>query len=448
MMNPRAKVFDPYLETFEQCLSALPVIQRFGRVTRLAGTLIEAVGVDAQMGDICEVFQWNGCEPIKAEIIGFREGTLQLSPLGSIKGIGLHSQVRKIESQAQVGVDKTLLGRVIDGIGNPIDEGGHLTPKCYYPLYAEPTNPLGRQRITEVLDTGVRAINGLLTIGKGQRIGIFAGSGVGKSTLLGMIARYTSADVNVIALIGERGREVKEFIENDLGKEGLGRSVIVVATSDQPPTLRIRGAYLATTIAEYFCDQGKDVILMMDSATRFAMAAREVGLAVGEPPTTKGYTPSVFAHLPRLLERAGNRENKGSITGIYTVLVEGDDFDEPIADSMRAILDGHIILTRQLAQERHFPAIDILQSVSRLAPDLMKPDHLSLANKLISNLAIYKNSEDMIKIGAYTKGSNSKTDKAISLIDRINHYLIQNINEASNFQKSIAGLETIFIDEK
>ncbi len=432
------------LNRIENHLRDMTPVISYGKVVRSVGTIIEGVGIDVNVGDVCEVISAGNSISVKAEVVGFNNGIIQLSPFGPINGVGSQSYIRKAGDQALVPVGMGLLGRVIDGLGNPIDERGFYSGDAEYPLYSDAISPLMRERITEVLDVGVRAINGLLTLGKGQRVGIFAGSGVGKSTLLGMIARNTTADVNVIALIGERGREVREFIEKDLGEEGLRRSVVVVATSDQAPPLRIRGAYLATTIAEYFRDQGKDVILMMDSATRFAMAAREVGLSSGEPPTTKGYTPSVFAHLPRLLERAGNTRDKGSITGIYTVLVEGDDFDEPIADTMRSILDGHIVLSRRLAHERHFPAIDVLQSVSRLAPELMDEHHSALAGELIRNLAIYRSSEDMIKIGAYVKGTNPDTDRAISLIERINEYLKQGISESSKFSESVELLRRIF----
>ncbi len=432
------------LNRIENHLRDMTPVISYVKVVRSVGTISDGVGIDVNVGDVCEVISGGNSISVKAEVVGFNNGIIQLSPFGPINGVGSQSYIRKAGDQALVPVGMGLLGRVIDGLGNPIDERGLYSCDAEYPLYSDAISPLMRERITEVLDVGVRAINGLLTLGKGQRVGIFAGSGVGKSTLLGMIARNTTADVNVIALIGERGREVREFIEKDLGEEGLRRSVVVVATSDQAPPLRIRGAYLATTIAEYFRDQGKDVILMMDSATRFAMAAREVGLSSGEPPTTKGYTPSVFAHLPRLLERAGNTRDKGSITGIYTVLVEGDDFDEPIADTMRSILDGHIVLSRRLAHERHFPAIDVLQSVSRLAPELMDEHHSALAGELIRNLAIYRSSEDMIKIGAYVKGTNPDTDRAISLIERINGYLKQGINESSKFSESVELLRRIF----
>ena len=332
-----------------------------------------------------------------------------------------------------------LLGRVFDAFGKPLDRREPITPEDMVPLYAKPPAPLERPRIAEMLDVGVRAVNGLLTLGKGQRVGIMAGSGVGKSTLMGMMARYTEADVNVMGLIGERGREVLEFMEKDLGPEGMARSVVIVGTSDQSSLVRMRAAYAATAVAEYFRDQGKDVLLMMDSVTRFAMASREVGLATGEPPTTKGYTPSVFAQLPRLLERAGKVE-KGSITGIYTVLVDGDDFNEPIADAVRSILDGHIVLTRQLADQGHFPAIDVLRSISRLRNDICEKSVVEAGRVITSLMASYKSAEDMINIGAYAQGSNHEIDAAIRMREPINEYLCQDVADRSTLADSITGL--------
>jgi flagellum-specific ATP synthase len=337
-----------------------------------------------------------------------------------------------------------LLGRVIDGLGNPIDGKGAIKTESEYPIYAAALNPLRRKRIRQPLDLGIRVINGLLTVGCGQRVGVFAGSGVGKSVLLGMIARKTKADVNVIALIGERGREVNEFIDKELGPEGLSRSVIVVATSDCLPLVRMRGAFIATAIAEYFRDQGRDVNLMMDSVTRFAMAQREIGLALGEPPTTKGYTPSVFTILPKLLERAGTSSNKGTITGLYTVLVEGDDANEPVADSVRSILDGHIVLSRDLAMQNHYPAVDVLGSISRVMVDVIDDGHKERSNQLKEVLATYRKAEDLINIGAYVSGSNPKIDYAIEMMDRINAYLRQDIDETVLFDDSIAQLEALF----
>ncbi|MCK5341307.1 MAG: FliI/YscN family ATPase, partial [Desulfobulbaceae bacterium] len=341
-------------------------------------------------------------------------------------------------------VAESMLGRVIDGLGNPMDGKGPLDCDALYPLYAEPLNPMERQRILEPVDVGIRSINGLLALGKGQRVGILAGSGVGKSTILGMIARHTAADVSVIAMIGERGRELKDFIERDLGPEGLARSVVIVATSDQPPLVRMRGAYLAMAVSEFFRDKNRDVILMMDSVTRYAMSSREVGLAVGEPPTSRGYTPSVFSQLPRLLERAGNCEGKGSITGIYSVLVEGDDMNEPIADAVRSIVDGHIILSRDLASRGHYPAIEILGSISRCMIDVVQPEQVSNAHHFLETLATYRRSEDLINIGAYAKGSNEKIDYSIDMIDKLEGYLRQPVDEKATMAESASALAELF----
>jgi len=369
-------------------------------------------------------------------------------PLQEMRGIGPGCRVVARNEKAFTPVGPSLLGRVIDGLGHPIDEKGDIDSEQTYPIYAEPINPLERKRIDRPLDIGVRTINGLLTVGCGQRVGIFSGSGVGKSILLGMMARNTAADVNVIALIGERGREVNEFIDKELGKEGLQRSVIVVATSDQLPMIRLRGAYIATAIAEYFRDQGKNVLLMMDSVTRFAMAQREIGLAMGEPPTTKGYTPSVFTLLPKLLERAGTTGNQGAITGLYTVLVEGDDTNEPVADALRAILDGHICLSRDLAMQNHFPAIDALASISRVMDDVISNRHRESARKLKSILAMYKQSEDLINIGAYVAGSNAKIDLSIKMIDQIRNFLMQDTLERANFEESVRDLEQLLSESE
>jgi len=365
-------------------------------------------------------------------------------PLGDIRGIEPGCKITPMGCPAKAKVGETLLGRVLDGMGNPIDNKGPLFLDKEYPLYAQSVNPILRQRITQAVDVGIKAINALLTLGKGQRMAIFSGSGVGKSTLLGMMARQTNAEVSVVALIGERGREVREFIEKDLGEEGLKRSVVIVATSDQHPLLRMRGAYLATTIAEYFRDQKKDVLLMMDSITRFAMAAREVGLAIGEPPTAKGYTPSVFAQLPKLLERVGTAFTMGSITGIYTVLVEGDDLNDPVADSIRSIADGHIVLARELANQNHYPAIDVLGSVSRVMGDIVDPEQMAARNQLVSIMAVFKKAEDLINIGAYVEGSNPQIDKAIKKIPEINGFLRQSINEKLDYGESLQGLKSLF----
>jgi flagellum-specific ATP synthase len=365
-------------------------------------------------------------------------------PLGEMNGIGPGSKVVATGHSLKVNVGEQLLGRILDGLGNVLDGNGTVVSKKKYPVNNLPPNPLLRDKISEILPLGIKAIDGLLTCGKGQRIGIFAGSGVGKSTLMGMIAKNTKADVNVIALIGERGREVREFIENELQEEGLKRSVVVVATSDQPALVRTKGALLATAIAEYFRDLGKDVLLMMDSLTRFSMAQREVGLAIGEPPVTRGYTPSVFAVLPKLLERAGNSQ-KGSITGLYTVLVDGDDLNEPISDTVRGILDGHIVLSRKLATQGHYPAVDILNSVSRVMPNIVENDHLNSAKIFQEYLAIYREAEDLINIGAYSKGSNKKIDLAIEKIDLFNDFLKQNVNEKFDFDATLQTLKQITI---
>jgi flagellum-specific ATP synthase len=365
-------------------------------------------------------------------------------PYGEVRGVEPGSKITLTQTQASAAVGDALLGRILDGLGQPLDGLGAIPNEGKYPLYVHPINPVTRRRISEPVDVGIRAINGLLTLGKGQRMGIFAGSGVGKSTLMGMIARYTRADISVIALIGERGREVKEFIENDLGKEGLARSVVVAATSDTPALLRIRGAYLATTIAEYFRDQGRDVILMLDSITRFAMAAREIGLAIGEPPTARGYTPSVFAQLPRFLERAGTHGGSGSITGIYTVLVEGDDLTEPIADAVRSIADGHIVLSRALADRGHYPCIELLGSVSRVMSSITSPEHRRNYKQLVKVLAAYRQAEDLININAYVRGSNPEIDYALQKIDAVNHYLQQEVEQGVSLEDSIQSLAAIF----
>lgn len=423
-----------------QALDRTMPIKCHGRITRVVGLVLEANGPASTLGCICDIYsKESGCKT-SAEVLGFRDNSILLMPLEEMHGIGPGSQVVARTEQAYIPVGNGLLGRVIDGLGNPIDGRGTIHPESEYPIYANATNPLLRNRISKPLDIGIRAINGLLTIGCGQRMGIFAGSGVGKSVLLGMIARRTNADVNVIALIGERGRELNEFIDKQLGAEGLKKSVVVVATSDQLPLIRMRGAFIATAIAEFFRDQGMHVNLMMDSVTRFAMAQREVGLALGEPPTTKAYTPSVFTLLPRLLERAGTSTGKGTITGLYTVLVEGDDMNEPIADAVRSILDGHIVLTRELAMQNHYPAIDVLRSISRVMEDVATLDHKQTAGKFKEILATYRKAEDLINIGAYVTGSNAHIDHAIAKIDEINAYLRQGSDEAVTYEESIEHL--------
>lgn len=431
------------LNKFSEAINNCQPMRMIGKVVQMVGLVIQCSGPNVTMGDLCYVrSRLPDVEPVPAEVVGFRDGFVLLMPLGETKGIGPGCQVVSAQKQLQVQVGPELLGRVIDGLGNPIDGKGLILCKKEYPLQADPPSPLERPVIKDSLYVGVRAIDGLITMGDGQRIGIMAGSGVGKSTLLSMIARNTEADISVIALIGERGREVKEFIERDLGEEGLKRSVVVVATSDKPALVRIKGAMTATAIAEYFRDCGRKVVLMMDSVTRFAMAQREVGLTVGEPPATRGYTPSVFALLPRLLERAGTSE-KGSITGIYTVLVDGDDMNEPIADAVRSILDGHIVLSRAIAAQNHFPAIDVLASVSRVMSAVVPKEHMDANRKLRALMAVYKDAEDLIHIGAYVKGSSQKIDEAVQKIDAINDFLCQGVFEVQTFEETIARLEGI-----
>lgn len=415
-----------------------------GRVKEVIGLVITGKGPQTAVGGVCQIEMPPPNSPMFAEVVGFRQGRVLLMPFGEVRGIDPGSRLTLTQNQALVPVGKGLLGRVIDGLGQPIDGLGPIRKEQQYPLYVRPLNPVTRQRIQEPVDVGIRAINGLLTLGKGQRIGIFSGSGVGKSTLMGMIARYTRSDVSVIGLIGERGREVKEFIERDLGSDGLPRSVVVAATSDTPALIRLRGAYLATAIAEYFRDQGQDVILMLDSITRFAMAAREVGLAIGEPPTARGYTPSVFAQLPRFLERAGTHAGPGSITGIYTVLVEGDDLTEPIADAVRSIADGHIVLSRELADRGHYPSIDVLGSVSRVMPDITDPQHRRNQRQLIRVVAAYRQAEDLININAYVRGSNPEIDFALEKIEGVNRYLQQEVDQEVSLPESIEGLAVLF----
>lgn len=433
-------------ERYQKSLKKSSLIKVYGKVTKVVGLVIEGQGPGATVGSICKIFPRGNRFPINAEIVGFRDNKILLMPLGEMEGIGPGCKIVVVRDRADVKVSKHLLGRIIDGSGSTIDGKGPVPVEDELPLYASPLNPLKRKRINQPLDLGIRAVNSLITCGMGQRLGIFSGSGVGKSVFLGMIARNTSADVNVIALIGERGREVNDFIERDLGKEGLDRSVVIVATSDQPPLIRMRGAFIATAIAEYFRSLGKNVNLMMDSVTRFAMAQREVGLAIGEPPTTKGYTPSVFASLPKLLERAGTFPGEGSITGLYTVLVEGDDLSDPIADAVRSILDGHIVLSRKLASQSHYPAIDVLSSISRVMIDIVSREHKKLANRIIDILATYQESEDLINIGAYVAGSNAKIDYAIKMRDKANGYLKQGIDEKINFDTSIKELKVLFAE--
>lgn len=442
MSRPSANL-PPMIGKSYETLEGFNPLRVYGKVSRVVGIMIEGHGPGTSIGSLCDIYPQAGRSPIRAEVVGFQKNRIFLMPIGSLNGIGPGSKIVALRTRPSVNVGPKMLGRVIDGMGNPIDEKGPIEAETEYPIYAEPINPLKRAIISEPLDVGIKAINGLLTCGKGQRMGIFSGSGIGKSILLGMIARNTAADVTVIGLVGERGREVREFIEKDLGPSGLKRSIVVAATSDQPPLIRLRGAFIATAIAEYFRDQGKDVLLLMDSVTRFAMSQRQVGLAIGEPPTTKGYPPSVFALLPQLLERAGNVSRKGSITGMYAVLVEGDDMNDPISDAVRSIIDGHIVLSRDLAAQNHYPAIDVLQSISRVMIDIVDSEHLSASRKFVEILDTYKRSEDLIKIGAYVKGSNKKTDYAIEMIDKLNCFMQQDIREKVTLDACVTDMKKL-----
>ena len=417
-------------------------IKKMGRVNQVVGLTIESTGPEVNLGAACSIKASKYAKPIIAEVVGFRMNNILLMPFGDMSGIGPGSIVEALGKPMKVQVSEELLGRTLDGLGMPIDDKGPLPKGELFNISNPPPNPLTRQRVHKPLPLGIKAIDGLLTIGRGQRIGIFAGSGVGKSTLLGMIARNTKADVNVIALIGERGREVREFLEKDLGEEGVKRTVVVIATSDQPALLRVKAAETATSIAEFFRSQGKDVLLMMDSLTRYAMAQREIGLATGEPPVTRGYTPSVFAVMPKLLERAGNAE-KGSITGIYTVLVDGDDLTEIITDIARGILDGHIVLNRKIANRNHYPAIDVLASVSRVMPDVTEEQHRDAANEIKKIMAVYRDAEDLINIGAYQKGSSADIDNAIARNTAINEFLVQKVEESFEFEQVLGQLHGI-----
>ena len=424
------------LEGFKEELAGFDPYRYMGKIEKIVGMTIEASGPQCSIGDICRIFAKDFKSHIFAEVVGFQSEKVLLMPYTDIEGIGPGSIVDNTGDKLMVKTGDALIGRIIDAIGQPIDGNGEIEYTDSVSISGIPTNPLTRPKIAEPIELGVKAIDGLLTLGKGQRIGIFAGSGVGKSTLMGMIARKVKADINVIALVGERGREVREFIENDLGPEGMARSVVVVATSDQPAMMRYKCPMTATAIAEYFMSQGKDVLIMMDNLTRFAMANREVGLSIGEPPIARGYTPSIYAQMPKLLERAGCFE-KGSITGIYAVLVEGDDTNEPIADTVRGIIDGHIILSRKIAAQNHYPAIDILPSVSRLMSTVASPEHKEAASKLRNLLSLYNNNVDLISIGAYKAGTNPKLDEAISKIDKINAFLCQKTNESFTLEETV-----------
>ena len=430
----------PKISYIKDKVANVDLFEVYGKVLNVSGLSIEALTPASFVGELCSVNRFDG-KPMFAEVVGFKEGKTLLMPIGDVQGIGPNSLIRAMGRPLWIKVSDGLVGRVVNAIGEPLDDKGPVYGEKRS-VYQNPPDPLKRKIITEPLQTSIKAIDGLLTVGKGQRVGIFAGSGVGKSTLLGMIARNSSADVNVIILVGERGREVRKFIEEDLTEEGAKRSIVVVATSDQPALLRVKAVLTGMTIAEYFRDQGKDVLVMMDSVTRLAMAQREVGLSIGEPPTTRGYTPSVFALLPKVLERAGNSD-KGSITAFITVLVEGDDMNEPVADAVRSILDGHIVLSRALAHRAHYPAIDVLQSISRVMNDVVSAKHLKLANRMRELLAVYTEAEDLINIGAYQRGNNPKIDEALDYIDAINHFLLQQVKESYTLEQTVNLMEEV-----
>ncbi len=435
------KETEKYLQLLEK-----QFYKAYGKVTKVVGLTIESVGPKARLNDLCKIYVDKDMEHyVMAEVVGFHESRLILMPFDNTEGVGVGCVVENTGNPLMVPVGDALLGHTLDGIGRPTDMEGELILPKAYPVEATPPDPMSREIISEVLPLGVKAVDGLITVGKGQRIGIFAGSGVGKSTLMGMFARNTKADINVIALIGERGREVREFIERDLGPEGMARSVVIVATSDKPALIRNKAAKTATAIAEYFRDQGKDVLFMMDSLTRFSMAQREIGLASGEPPVTRGYPPSVYSEMPKLLERAGTSD-KGSITGIYTVLVDGDDMNEPITDTARSILDGHIMLDRKLGHKNHYPAIDILQSISRVMSAIATKEHKELAGKLKNVMATYNEAEDLINIGAYKNGSNPDIDYAIKKIRAVNQFLCQATDEKFLFEEELELLAQVFKD--
>ena len=442
-MNPSSVInFDRYDALLERSL-----VKHLGKVTKVVGLTIESIGPEAKLNDLCIIKSNSGAGTVKAEVVGFRDDRVLLMPYDNVEGVGLGSWVENTGAPLQVSVSEELLGKTLDGVGDPMNALQLSEDSRKYSVEASPPDPLSRKLIDEVLPLGVKAVDGLITVGKGQRIGIFAGSGVGKSTLMGMFARNTKADINIIALIGERGREVREFIERDLGEEGMRRSVVVVATSDRPALIRNKAAKTATAIAEYFRDQGKDVLLMMDSLTRFSMAQREIGLASGEPPVSRGYPPSVYAEMRKLLERAGN-SSRGSITGLYTVLVDADDFNEPITDTARGILDGHIVLSRAMAQKNHYPAIDILASISRVMSSITENDHKQVAGQLKNVLATYREAEDLINIGAYKEGSNRSIDFAIEKIDLVNEFLRQSTEEKFTFEESVSIIKDIFSEEE
>ena len=427
------------LKSYSDIIKTTNPMREIGKVIEIIGLIIEADGPQSSIGDLCYIYNKFDEEPIWAEVVGFRQSKILLMPLGSMEGLQPGAIVVNTGSGMKIKVGEQLLGRVLDGLGRPIDNLGEISSQNLQSTSAEAINPLKRKRIQDPLSLGIKSIDGFITVGKGQRLGIFAGSGVGKSTTLAMMAKNTSADMNVIALIGERGREVREFIEETLGTEGMKRTVVVAATSEQPSLVKIKAAFVATSIAEYFRDTGRDVLFMLDSVTRIAMAQREVGLAIGEPPATRGYTPSVFAIMPKLMERAGSND-KGTMTGLYTVLVEGDDFNEPISDTARSILDGHIMLSRDMAHKNHYPAVDVLQSISRVMPEVTSKEHRQAAGKLRNLLAVYKKNEDLINIGAYVKGSDPNCDKAIQMMDNINLFLQQEVGQKFIYEQTIEEL--------
>ena len=427
---------------YHRVLDSIDTLEHAGRVTKIVGLAVEASGPSSRIGDICIMQTLDGSRSVQSEIVGFRDGQTLLMPFGSVEGIGLGSYVVYTGKSLKVPVGKQFIGRILDALGHPFDDLPVPEPDAWYPAENTPPNPLTRDRITEVLPLGIKAIDSMLTVGRGQRLGIFSGSGVGKSTLLGMIARYAVADVNVIVLVGERGREVKDFVERDLGVDGLRKSVLVIATSDQPALLRIKCAMTGTAIAEYFRDCGYKVLLLMDSLTRFAMAQREIGMAAGEPPVSRGFPPSVYTLLPKLLERSG-MSDKGSITGLYTVLVEGDDLNEPISDTVRGILDGHIVLSRAIANSNHYPPIDVLGSVSRVMPDIVTKDHLEAFGTMKNMIAVYREAEDLINIGAYKHGANPEIDRAVFLHPAIQSFLKQAVAESYTFEQIIEMMEGI-----
>lgn len=435
------------INRLKQTLKQHEPVKYTGRITRVVGVTVECTGITAALGDLCEIRFPGGTGGILAELVGFKEDRSVLMPLDEFGGIGPGSEVVPLNRRLGVKAGDFLLGRVLDGLGRPIDGKGDLPPTPEVPVTRPAPLPLSRAPITEAMSTGIRSIDGFLTLGKGQRVGIFSGSGVGKSTLLGKIARESRADVNVIALTGERGREVRSFIEESLGSEGLKRSVVVAATSDRSPLMRFKGAYVATAIAEHFRDQGKDVIFMMDSVTRFAMSAREIGLAMGEPPTAKSYPPSLFSNLPKLFERLGNTE-RGSITGIYTVLVEGDDMNDPVADSARSLLDGHIVLSRELANRHHYPSVDVLGSISRIMDRVVDERHLAASGKLRDMMATYEANADLINIGAYKAGTNEKIDRAIGLVEPLDTFLKQDVIEGSGLEATVNRLKDLAGDQE